>query len=540
MMSLSFLLLLLLLPPIISTILLLLLFKFLIKPPPQSPPPPPPATSLNDLPDLALASIVSFLPVDEAARTAVLSRRWNALWRCTTHLIVDQKRLFSSFFQLWLTATLWPEPTHHFQPHIQTQVFLLSEANRVAHLILHRLLPTHLGPVHSSHIVHLIESCRPDHVGKWVTFLLHNKSLKNLTLECERNPCWRVFHPPGAAAGWVRRQQPPELDRIPDMFSLLECLELRNYLVRRRRWEGFVGSTTLRRLRLKGVWIDEVVLGNMLSACVRVERVSVVGCKGFKRLRVESNSLRVLEIKAMKVQYIYVFASELKVLVFENMITRPRGLSVHAPNLKAFHCHCDPLIRGRTRLGFGRLLLTIGETVTIFRHLDLRNAGHYINGDNMFQNLETLCFGMGLNDATLYIEDRNEEYSLIPYYDLMFWEKGEACERWMSGSMRKVVIKGFEGRRVEVEFMQYLIAKAGMVESITIWFSDECEWGGASRAGESFVLFAERRRRASSASNNSANNLSLTLKPGHKYLREVGGTWEDWINYLNQKHNNLT
>ncbi|XP_058733825.1 F-box/LRR-repeat protein 13-like [Vicia villosa] len=54
---------------------------------------------ISTLPDGVLSSIISYLPIDEAVRSSILSKRWIPLWKHTSHLNFDGTRMTKSFIQ---------------------------------------------------------------------------------------------------------------------------------------------------------------------------------------------------------------------------------------------------------------------------------------------------------------------------------------------------------------------------------------------------------------------------------------------------------
>jgi hypothetical protein len=45
------------------------------------------------IPNEILSSIISYLPIDEAVRSSILSKRWVSLWKHASHLDFDVARI---------------------------------------------------------------------------------------------------------------------------------------------------------------------------------------------------------------------------------------------------------------------------------------------------------------------------------------------------------------------------------------------------------------------------------------------------------------
>jgi len=58
------------------------------------------AYSISSLPDVLLTFIISFLSVEEAVRTSVLSNRWKTLWKYSFHLSFDQRQILKHLIKI--------------------------------------------------------------------------------------------------------------------------------------------------------------------------------------------------------------------------------------------------------------------------------------------------------------------------------------------------------------------------------------------------------------------------------------------------------
>lgn len=95
----------------------------------------------------------------------------------------------------------------------------------------------------------------------------------------------------------------------------------------------------------------------------------------------------------------------------------------------------------------------------------------------------------------------------------MFWETRDLCA-CVSQKLKKVYIKGFMGKELEMGFVKYLITKATMMESIAICFDDDCSRNGATDA--MCLLSLEK----------ASPNLCITLKTVNEYMANGGGSFE--------------
>ena len=56
----------------------------------------------NNLPDVFLPYIISFLPATDAARTSVLSHRWKTMWKDSSQLSFNQREMLKSLIKVYI------------------------------------------------------------------------------------------------------------------------------------------------------------------------------------------------------------------------------------------------------------------------------------------------------------------------------------------------------------------------------------------------------------------------------------------------------
>lgn len=90
----------------------------------------------------------------------------------------------------------------------------------------------------------------------------------------------------------------------------------------------------------------------------------------------------------------------------------------------------------------------------------------------------------------------------------------------MNHSLKSLCIKGYTGKGYEIEFVKCIITNARDIETITLWFVDDCSWDEAI-ATQILLSFPK-----------ASSKLFIDLKPGTEYIRKVGGSFQMWIRTL--------
>ncbi|KAK3145243.1 hypothetical protein QOZ80_4AG0326100 [Eleusine coracana subsp. coracana] len=206
---------------------------------------------ISALPFALLRNIVSRLPAKDAARTAVLSRRWRPVWRCSPLVFAD----------IHILPGFRPVRGHRHVPARADTPGLVAAISRI--------LTTHPGPFRTVHIVCGYLGGHQRQVARWVqTFA--DKGVQELVLVNRPFP----LDVPLPAALSISA-------RLPDSTSASGSSRIQYLLASSPILEtlGILASKRGVRLRLASQHLRCV----QISYC-RVESIFVVDCPNLERL----------------------------------------------------------------------------------------------------------------------------------------------------------------------------------------------------------------------------------------------------------------
>ncbi|PNY00080.1 F-box/FBD/LRR-repeat protein [Trifolium pratense] len=182
---------------------------------------------ISDLPQSIIETILIQLPIRDAVRTSILSRKWRYKWSTITQLVFDEKCY----------------PNCHDREAVQKSVVEFIT----------RLLFLHQGPIHKFQIVNTsLQNCSA--INQWILFLSRN-DIKDLDLEL-------------AEGG--------EFFRMPSCF--FGCEKLTRLELSRCELDppaSFKGFSCLKSLNLHQVLISPEAIESLISSCPLLESLSL-------------------------------------------------------------------------------------------------------------------------------------------------------------------------------------------------------------------------------------------------------------------------
>ncbi|XP_061358362.1 F-box protein At1g80960-like [Gastrolobium bilobum] len=457
---------------------------------------------ISNLPDELLAAIISLLPGSEGVRTSILSRRWKSIWMHSSHLSFDQRQMLRPFIDLYLQTT---SPYKRLKTALRRKVMPREEGDAdaigQAAMLINSILDTHSGPLTSCKIRHMDESCASGEAVGWMRKLLEQKGVRELSMERE-SPlnAFRIQN------GQRRLEEHGMTLDLPfDIFSGFEVLQLKNYYLNTS--PSVDVPQTLKTLTFIKVSLPPVDLQGILSNCSSLENLTLDSCGFRKEVKINCPSLKFFKICRMTVNEIVISAANLDVIEFDTIVSNPQRLDLKAPKLKVLRCYNDFKFERRYYSASGKKLLTSMELLEACRDIQSPQSSSIAN---VFENLVTLSIELDLNNVrnvislSYYLRScphlqnleinnkvRNESmdhYSSVfndngddwlLFHKHFFWQRRVHFE-CINHQLKTICIRGYTGKKLEVEFVKCIITTAEKMERITICFVDDCSWAQAT------------------------------------------------------------
>ncbi|XP_027192075.1 F-box protein At1g80960-like [Cicer arietinum] len=416
---------------------------------------------ISQLPDNLLSRIISFLSINEAARTSILSKRWIHLWKNVFHLDFDWANMIKFI----------PKYYHHrLCKEFFNFIIVAEEHAKKYGEIVNTILDQHVGDdLTSCCFKHFHRNVYDGDFKSWVEFIVESKKLSFLSLECK---------PPSDTYKTLVMAK-----FKPKIFSNLCSLELTNYELEGSILSAFESCKKLKILKLKKISMVTSIINGILENCFGLEKFCLIQSYGFDSLKIENKNLKYLELLGLNVKEIDVNAEELQVLVIDSLRCPPKGIRIYSRNLRNFSYACNlipqeiesqDILRTRDALENCSDLL-VYKPINIFQNLltlsidlDLNN----IRDALVFSYILTTCFYLNTLELTIPVKKvsastATSDDCALPFPKSMFWENRE-----VSGFIRKnlkfVKVKGFTGKELEVSFVQHLIKKAYMMKKLHV------------------------------------------------------------------------
>ncbi|CAL4961212.1 unnamed protein product [Urochloa decumbens] len=226
-----------------------------------------PKISLCNLPMDILSMILSLLPINDAVRTSVLSKKLKRVWCSHSNLTFDKGTMRKTYFR----------PSTGYYGVLRAKEFI-TKVDAVLH--------QHSGMgVEHMEIKFGLHSKHADHIDKWVNFAIASRT-KEFVINLSGRPKSTYFGKLSCGNKRISSEEPYNLPSqlfSPSNGSYLQCLELRTVCLQLP--SDFKGFLNLKSLSLVDVRITDEDVHSVLSKCNLLEFFEIAYCRMVTRIR---------------------------------------------------------------------------------------------------------------------------------------------------------------------------------------------------------------------------------------------------------------
>ncbi|CAI9088916.1 OLC1v1023371C1 [Oldenlandia corymbosa var. corymbosa] len=397
---------------------------------------------ISDLPDSILSSIISLLPLKEALKSSLVSKRWRSLWRHLTRLGIDDSACMPA-------ACSREERIRQLSGVIQSQ-----RNSFIACCEIYFTRDESLGITNEK--------------KSWIEFLKDEKKLEKLVVQLEIHSlppeALLSLWPVGFFNGSNLREVEILRDGIPDA-------------------NPFAGCENLRKLKFNSVRISHRVLAEVVKSCVNLEDLKLVRCLGLARVGIQHEKIKCVGIEGLRLKRLRLVSESLRVLSVSSFSIQSHDL--RCPNLVVLNAHkcnsADFIDRFIGLLGSDHFSQGYCWKIKTLRsNFNLANWYDLLSLRFIFRAWACL--------QRLYIVNKGyegEPYHTLPYPQ-SFWE-GESTEI-MVHHLKVVQIESFTCGEKEMQFVTHLVKNAEVLEELIIRFDHPRVAGIASAKRELLSL----------------------------------------------------
>ncbi|CAH8318977.1 unnamed protein product [Eruca vesicaria subsp. sativa] len=256
---------------------------------------------ISKLPNDVLLKVLSKLSMDEVLRTSVLSKRWLDVWKETSHIYLDMRRIANA-------EILLPQVSH-------------QAARSVT-----KIIKDHRGHLERCTIYHDSLQCEDGVFESWIQSLVNVKHITHLKLV-------NLF-------GYVSANTRPNatLDLPPKSFSHPDLISLFLDKYNLEAPHAFDSCWSLKELRLINIFAETEVLNAVLVSCPSLVVLALrsVFHKNSGTMKIENPNLKFLFLSCDGIEGLNVSSPDLDILSIEYLSCDEENCVTASPRL---HSH---------------------------------------------------------------------------------------------------------------------------------------------------------------------------------------------------------
>ncbi|KAF8024308.1 hypothetical protein BT93_F1483 [Corymbia citriodora subsp. variegata] len=369
---------------------------------------------ISQLPRDVTDQILSRLPIKEAVRTSILSRKWRYKWSSIPQLVFD------------------------------------DQCTRAKHLgkTIDKVILLHTGPIQKFKLSHEEFSATSD-IDHWILHL-SRVLVKEIILEIWKGQCYKI---------------PTSLFNCQDLIHL----ELYGCLVKIP--STFEGFKNLESLDLQHVELSPDGLEALISRCPLLKHLMLRNLERIKEINIEAGNLEWLTVEGAFQDVAFGVMNLLKWVTvgFSDDITNNCGPADAGSNKLHEVFRNLPKIQGLDLLNYSLKYLAIGNVPQTLPN-ELVHL-KYLSSCIDFNSVEEISTVMCLIRSSPQLEHvgfqsraENQQTTLIGTM-ADFWEDHQAC---CLEQVQVVSMDGISGSKPEQEMMKFLLASSPKLQTMTI------------------------------------------------------------------------
>lgn len=225
-----------------------------------------PQPPLCNLPMDVLSHILSQLPINDAIRTTVLSKKWKYIWRCHTNLTFDPATMRKHYFK-----------TSSGDGFINDKEFIAR---------VHTVLNQHSGErVEHMEVKFGLHNKHAAHIDRWVNFAIAAKT-KELVIDLSGGHGILSFRNLSYDIHRVREEPYTVPSQLFSTYNGSHLKHLDLTTVSLRLPADFIGFPNLKHLTLVDVCMNDEDVQRMLSGCNLLEFFKIAYCRTATRIKI--------------------------------------------------------------------------------------------------------------------------------------------------------------------------------------------------------------------------------------------------------------